>query len=352
LAFRHSTDEIYLREVSCMIDVERLKAQFDLRVLVERDLGKPRFRGRDYAAFRCPLHSEHKGWSLVVYPTHWRCFGKCQAGGDAIAWVQHYHQLSFQQACEWLARGDLPQVASGRTERHVPEPMAQPPDEQWQAKAWRIIVEAHDRLCSAEGQRARGYLAWERGLNERTIKLAQLGYIPGPATAWREMEGLRVPCGILIPWIIGDEIWGIKVRRAAGEQRYQQVSGGGIRGGLYLADHILPHRPLVITEGEFDALIASQVGWDFMRAVALGSASHARIDRRWYGALLGVPRVIACMDADAAGAGAAAQLATLSGAVRCVQVPSGKDLTEFYQQVGEAAVREWLQDVTNGGASS
>jgi hypothetical protein len=41
-----------------------------------------------------------------------------------------------------------------------------------------------------------------------------------------------------------------------------------------------------------------------------------------------------------------------AGAVRCVQVPSGKDLTEFYQQVGEAAVREWLEEVTNGGASS
>jgi len=44
-----------------MIDVEKLKAQLDLRQLVERDLGKPRFRGRDYAAFKCPLHSEHKG---------------------------------------------------------------------------------------------------------------------------------------------------------------------------------------------------------------------------------------------------------------------------------------------------
>ncbi|MBE2271421.1 MAG: hypothetical protein IAE80_24525, partial [Anaerolinea sp.] len=76
-----------------MIDVEKLKGQLDLRQLVERDLGKPRFRGRDYAAFKCPLHSEHKGYSLVVYAHHWRCFGKCHAGGDAIAWVQHYHQL-------------------------------------------------------------------------------------------------------------------------------------------------------------------------------------------------------------------------------------------------------------------
>ena len=80
--------------------------------------------------------------------------------------------------------------------------------------------------------------------------------------------------------------------------------------------------------------------------------SLARINRRWYGALLGVPRVIACMDADAAGAGAAAQLAMLSGAVKSVQVPSGKDLNEFYQQTGENTVKEWLQTVIYEGPSA
>jgi hypothetical protein len=33
-----------------------------------------------------------------------------------------------------------------------------------------------------------------------------------------------------VPWIVDDTVWGIKVRRAAGEPRYRQVSGGNIRG--------------------------------------------------------------------------------------------------------------------------
>jgi hypothetical protein len=37
---------------------------------------------------------------------------------------------------------------------------------------------------------------------------------------------LTVPCGITIPWYADGALWGIKVRRAAGEIRYQQVSGG------------------------------------------------------------------------------------------------------------------------------
>jgi DNA primase len=89
-----------------------------------------------------------------------------------------------------------------------------------------------------------------------------------------------------------------------------------------------------------------------VRALAIGSAANARIDRRWYGRLLTAPRILVRMDADAAGAGAAVQLATLSGAVKSVQVPNGKDLSEFYQREGENTVKEWLQTVLNGVVSS
>ncbi len=69
-----------------------------------------------------------------------------------------------------------------------------------------------------------------RGLSEAIIAAAQLGYIPGKPTEWKEVDGLKVPCGIAIPWYADGALWGIKVRRAAGEQRYQQVSDGNIRG--------------------------------------------------------------------------------------------------------------------------
>jgi len=49
------------------------------------------------------------------------------------------------------------------------------------------------------------------------------------------------------------------------------------------------------------------------------------------------------MDADAAGAGAAAQLMAISGAVQSVQVPMGKDMNAFYLRAGEDVVREWVR---------
>jgi DNA primase len=129
---------------------------------------------------------------------------------------------------------------------------------------------------------------------------------------------------------------------ASGEQPYRQVSGGKIKGCLYLADHVQPGKPLVLTEGEFDALVAWQVGEGKFSAASIGSASNRRINPRWCGKLLTMPRLLACMDADSAGAKASAEIAAISSAVRVAQVPIGKDLNEFYLRAGRKVVYEWL----------
>ena len=51
------------------------------------------------------------------------------------------------------------------------------------------------------------------------------------------------------------------------------------------------------------------------------------------------------MDADQAGQGAAAQIASLSRTARCIQVPLGKDVNEFYLLAGQEAVREWVEGI-------
>jgi hypothetical protein len=137
-----------------------------------------------------------------------------------------------------------------------------------------------DTLWGKEGERAWRYLEQERGLTEKTIVEAGLGYIPGHYREWKTLAGLKVPCGIAIPWFADGAIWGIKVRRAAGEPRYQQVSGGHIKGSLYLADSLQPGMPIVLTEGEFDALIAAQVGMGLICAVSIGSSANRRINAR------------------------------------------------------------------------
>ena len=49
------------------------------------------------------------------------------------------------------------------------------------------------------------------------------------------------------------------------------------------------------------------------------------------------------MDADEAGEKAAAEIATLSRAVKRVQVPLGKDMNEFYRLTSSPAAYDWLK---------
>lgn len=102
--------------------------------------------------------------------------------------------------------------------------------------------------------------------------------------------------------------------RASG-QRYQQVSGDNIKDSLYLSDTILPRLPILLTEGEFDVLIAKQVSNDIVCVAPNGSAANARISSRWFLKLISAPSILICMDVDEAGERAASQILGLSRAV-------------------------------------
>ena len=137
-------------------------------------------------------------------------------------------------------------------------------------------------------------------------------------------------------------LWGIKVRRAAGQQRYQQVSGGNIKGCLYLADTIQPGLPLMITEGEFDALIVKQVAKDIVSVASIGSASNKQINPRWFPKFLSAPSILIRMDKDQAGHVASAQILKLSRAVKNIQVPQGKDINECFRLLGSDFLYSWI----------
>jgi len=161
-----------------------------------------------------------------------------------------------------------------------------------------------------------------------------------------------VPCGITIPWYADQMLWGIKVRRAAGQQRYQQVSGGNIKGGLYNADTIQPGLPILITEGEFDTLIAHQAGTGLISSVAIGSATNKRINSRWFPQFITAPSIFIRMDDDQAGQGASEKIVGLSQASRTIQVPLGKDVNDFYLLVGQGIVRDWISAIIEGDIKS
>ncbi|MBN2472060.1 MAG: toprim domain-containing protein [Anaerolineae bacterium] len=319
------------------VDTWALKALHDLRLIVEQDLGPAPVRSGRACLWKCPFHSERQGYSLVVWANGYRCFGKCQIHGDVFDWLQHYRQLDFREAVEVLGQVDV-SVPPASVARAIP--VTAPPSIEWQTAARQVVEQAEEWLWDAPGEGALAYLLEKRGLTGATIRTARLGVVTGGYREWLTMTGLNVPCGITIPWFTGETLWAVKVRRLAGHIKYQQIAGGS-SSGLYRGDALAGARAALFCEGEFDALVAHQEAADLVAAVSLGSAGNTLSDR-WIIDLVTVPLILVAYDADPAGLKGAARLQSLSDRVHTIQVPQGKDITEFYQQSEEGAVFDWL----------
>jgi DNA primase len=323
-------------------DTQQVKERIDCRDLVARDLGKPKVKSSGYHAYPCPLHHEVKGASLVVYADGWTCHGKCNRSGDAITWLEAYHGMDFKQAVIALGGNlaDVPVRSPDRLHRPEPEPSAEPPAPEWQHHAHQIAQRAQQYLWSDSGIQALAYLR-RRGLSDATIEQAQLGYVPPRSDDdvkygrvfypdWKKADGkpVRVPCGHTIPHFAEGHIWALRVRTVSGQPKYSAVSGGS--KALYWADHITLHRNILITEGEFDALIAHQLICDIVSPVALASASNHSFGLRWSSHLVTARVLLARMDSDSAGMKALAKLAHLSRRIKSIRVPQGKDINDYY----------------------
>jgi DNA primase len=316
-------------------DTQRLKENCDLRRLVAQDLGPAPLRGGRAYLWKCPFHNEHKGFSLAVWANGYRCFGACDTSGDAVDWLMNYRRLSFIEALRVLGE---PVENFNPADRKCLKSPAEPPEWDWQHAAERIVSRAEETLWSEAGEPALNYLTG-RGLTTRTIRAARLGYVPGDFREWRTLEGMDVPCGITIPWFAADALWAVKVRRAYGTPKYQQVKGGNANG-LYGANHLAEHEIALFCEGEFDTLLASQEAGSLAAAVALSSAT-TMLNTRWYAELTHCHTILVAYDRDAAGERGAKRLLSLSPRFRSIQLPYGKDITEYHLQGGD--VYTWIE---------
>lgn len=227
---------------------------------------------------------------------------QCGRSGDAITLLRDLKGISYQEAAETL--GLKPQHP-GPYRMKSGTPLG-PPPASWQERAWALSEESIAHLWSGRGLRARKWLN-ERGLDDETINLASLGYNPADRHEDGGLWGLAgkkevyIPRGITIPWIIQSDIWRFNVRRPVGTPRY--IGPAGSSNGLYNVDDIAVGKPVVLVEGEIDALSVMQAA--SIAAVATGSTSGSR-RRRWVIELMKASEVLIAFDSDEAGEKAAA----------------------------------------------
>ena len=313
-----------------MFDVEALLQQVEMAALVERDLGRPVRREGRWLKWTCPFHADGRTPSLGVAGNRWKCFG-CGRSGDAIDWLHERDGLSFQEECEQLGALDLP-LASGPTTNLQPSPSSGP-SAAWQERAQKVVNACWAALWSETGARARIWLN-RRGLLDETVQHWQLGFNPCD----RKLFGLWVPRGIVIPCVVAGRFWYLKVRRAVGQPKYTQVSGGQV--ALYGAETLTGRNVAVVSEGEFDAMLLHQEAGDLLGVVTLGSAA-ARLPDTWVPYLLGVRRLLVAYDTDTAGAEGAAMWQAVAPCMQRLLPLAGKDVTDFHLAGGD--LRAWVR---------
>lgn len=283
----------------------------------------------------------------------WFC-RQCTSGRwqDAPEMVKRLFNVNYPEALRILGldKPPLDQIAR----RPIAPQSPVPPSDAWQARGWRFVQEAADRLMSPDGERARAWLH-QRGFSDDTIVVAMLGYNPAdrwddPAAWGLPPDAKRVwlPRGIVIPWAMGDVLWNVEIRRPlTAEQITTDTIGkcpsvkGGTKQCLLGADQLDGQRPAILVEGAFDRLAILQTVGDLAVPVAAGSTTGAR-QTTWVLRLAAQPRVLIATDNDEDGDTAATWWLDTLGptATRWRPDPGYKDVADMLQS--SADLRAWL----------
>ena len=190
-----------------------------------------------------------------------------------------------------------------------------------------LVTEAAGRLWEPEGTEALAYLH-NRGLTDETIHDARLGVVGSVSIPTREGDRCYQARGVIIPWFDGDRLALVKIRQPEGRKpKYAEAFRD--RPRIFPeAAAIEPGAPLVIVEGEFDALLLGQEIGHLAAVVTLGSAS-SRPDVAVRSEMLAACPWYIATDADEAGDKAASGWPAVARRVR----PPGafKDWTEAAQ---------------------
>lgn len=246
-------------------ELDALKARVDIAEVLRATGLELRQVGKGLFA-RCPFHDDDQA-SLSVTPAEglWNCFG-CEAGGDAISFLQKREGLTFTAAVMRLKElaGVLPPPkTSGK-----PKPAGQPGQ---YAPLLGRVAEIYARAFSLSKD-AQGYLE-QRGLGSKEMwKAFGLGYADGAlmetipsqgeildtlkAVGLLTKDGKELFKGcVVVPLTHPDfGVMGFYGRRLSSKAQVRHLFLPGQRRGVLNWQSLQQTSDLVLTESVFDAL--------------------------------------------------------------------------------------------------
>jgi hypothetical protein len=278
---------------------------------------------------------------------HWYCRHCSPQGGNAIDFAIKRYGVPFREACD-IALGEQHLAPLAPHLSHAISKSPSLPSQTWQVRGRQLVAEAIASLWSSLGARPRDYLH-RRGLIDQTIEAWHLGYIAVntrlPASDWGLAQEVYVHRGILIPWFTSTgSLTGLKIRKpvpTSVRNKYASISGSTYR--LFGTPTLVIDEPLILVEGEFDAIAAWQVLGERSATVALGTARVP--DAAELRLLCAARPVLVALDADEKGDEVATKIASLSPNLRRARPPGAKDLSDSMRS--GADLLTWFRESTH-----
>jgi len=318
----------------------------------------------------CPI-CESDRLQITRENTGWSCWaGRCheKRGRDTVGMAAAAWDTDRAAAAKRLLGAD--QTESGRPARQnmganryesEPRKPLKPKNqadkfEPWQVASWqawlgKVVRESQAALADPHDEtsrRARLYLCRERGLAVETVKAAGIGLNRHWVISHEALPGEKVsfPPGIVIPWKRPGGYAGAMIRQfhepLPEGRRYQMVTGSRRRWMFPGPDTWAYTGPLLITEGEFDALAAQEALAGLCAVKTIGSSTSGpdALDGAEKLALSGFTKLLIAADGDAAGQECRAMWAGYSRRAVSLTLPDGfKDLNEARAAGGD--LRGW-----------
>jgi 5S rRNA maturation endonuclease (ribonuclease M5) len=351
-------------------DLKALKQQIDLRQFVQQAWGLPARSRSHYDQHYSRWRDDGRKPSFTVYDQHFHDFGGNGEGGDIYDFLRQEYKLTLPQAIQRVQEmvGQAP-LASFKYKPLPSHKSDQCPSLEWQ----RIAAEEWDRAVkylwsgSRDALRVLDYLRSVRGLTAETIRRWGIGYNP----KWRKTKYrnpktgkcVSLAPGIIIPVFCDNALWGLRIRCRVGNlaqwlgieddayrpgdtlPKYLSLSGGKLTGSMFNGDNLDTGKPVLIVEGELDAMLAQQELGDGITVITLGSASN-RLTARWKNRLADASTLYLTLDADTGGQKATQHLLSkLETRCQVLPLPAGKDITEFHIN-HEGDIQAWFQQAT------
>jgi DNA primase len=324
-----------------MIDIENIKRTTNLYEICGKDTPLKKVSstsGGEYAG-PCPMCGGNDRFRIQPGSGRWLC-RHCTDGKwhDVIEYIKRRDHLDFIGAIKKLGGPSNYYNKTNAINTIYSQPLTayEPPPKKWQEAANLTIKICIDNLWGPQGNRVLDYLKNKRGLTDTTINQYNLGYSFGT-----HVMGLFIPAGIVIPCIVADRIWYLKIRTNDPKNKYKGVAGNK-PAAIFNADDLGGELALIV-EGEFDCILASQEIGVFLPVITAGGATNHPDLATWGSYLLQLRCAFIAPDNDQAGENCKnAWMNTLGPRGKPVSVPADyKDLTDYHQAGGD--LWQWIK---------